>query len=303
MPRLLLYRCNMPIKMAIEGKCPLDSRIKCGINILTFYLRKEYANVAQNGSKEAGTYRGRHIKSFAREGQRPKVSRERILRSTGHCAGQIRNVAPCVCRERLGNGCRHRVWCLKTSLLSGKSKLGQSRYRGTGAEKARSSSASQDRWNHIGVYRETDRGRRTDSSSTIVQRNSTEIQDQGSPANNRACTCRKKNSSLNKASFEVATSNIQHAAQYECLRMAALGSALPVEARSGLAIFLRRGMWGWIKAATRDFTPVAFPPSSSVSIQHSTLVQIFASLAFTLCKKTGDRNERINESATSTPTS
>jgi len=35
------------------------------------------------------------------------------------------------------------------------------------------------------------------------------------------------------------------AAQYEVLRMAALGEALPPAARSGLMLFLRQGMWGW----------------------------------------------------------
>ena len=35
------------------------------------------------------------------------------------------------------------------------------------------------------------------------------------------------------------------AAQYEVLRMAGLGEALPPTARSGLILFLRRGMWGW----------------------------------------------------------
>jgi len=35
------------------------------------------------------------------------------------------------------------------------------------------------------------------------------------------------------------------AAQYEVLRMAGLGEALPPTARSGLMLFLRRGMWGW----------------------------------------------------------
>jgi len=32
---------------------------------------------------------------------------------------------------------------------------------------------------------------------------------------------------------------------YETLRQAALGNALPPEARAGLTLFLRRGMWGW----------------------------------------------------------
>ncbi len=40
------------------------------------------------------------------------------------------------------------------------------------------------------------------------------------------------------------------ATQYEALRAAALGEALPLMARSGLALFLRRGLWGWARALT-----------------------------------------------------
>lgn len=47
-------------------------------------------------------------------------------------------------------------------------------------------------------------------------------------------------------------------AHYERLRMAALGEALPPEARSGLMLFLRRGMWAWAQAQaspkTREVT-------------------------------------------------
>ena len=39
-------------------------------------------------------------------------------------------------------------------------------------------------------------------------------------------------------------------ARYEALRAAAFGDALPPEARSGLTLFLRRGMWGWARALT-----------------------------------------------------
>jgi hypothetical protein len=44
--------------------------------------------------------------------------------------------------------------------------------------------------------------------------------------------------------------------QYETLRRAALGDALPPEARAGLMLFLRRGMWGWARAmGTRSAVP------------------------------------------------
>lgn len=38
------------------------------------------------------------------------------------------------------------------------------------------------------------------------------------------------------------------AQDYETLRTAARGEALAFEARNGLALFLRRGMWGWARA-------------------------------------------------------
>ena len=39
-------------------------------------------------------------------------------------------------------------------------------------------------------------------------------------------------------------------AQYETLRSAMLGEALPPVARSGLIVFLRHGMWEWARTLT-----------------------------------------------------
>ncbi len=43
--------------------------------------------------------------------------------------------------------------------------------------------------------------------------------------------------------------------QYETLRRAVLGDALPPEARAGLPLFLRRGMWGWARAVAAMSAP------------------------------------------------
>jgi hypothetical protein len=61
------------------------------------------------------------------------------------------------------------------------------------------------------------------------------------------------------------------AAQYEVLRAAALGEALPLKARSGLMLFLRRGMWGWAQALTAAASPLReqADPSSAAWPQHS----------------------------------
>lgn len=71
--------------------------------------------------------------------------------------------------------------------------------------------------------------------------------------------------------------------QYETLRRAALGEALPPEARAGLTLFLRRGMWGWARAvATRRAVPQpadARPANGKTPEEDSTIIYLFAALA------------------------
>lgn len=70
------------------------------------------------------------------------------------------------------------------------------------------------------------------------------------------------------------------AAQYETLRMVALGEPLPPEARSGLGLFLRRGMWAWARALAA--APLQSTRSSSSSStapqQHRAVIQLFAAM-------------------------
>jgi hypothetical protein len=81
-------------------------------------------------------------------------------------------------------------------------------------------------------------------------------------------------------------------AQYETLRQAALGEALPPEARAGLMLFLQRGMWGWARAigTTSDVSPPAGerptpwqPPQTD-----RPLIQLLAALAMQTTHE-GDR--------------
>jgi len=71
------------------------------------------------------------------------------------------------------------------------------------------------------------------------------------------------------------------ASQYEALRAAAVGQALPLGARSGLALLLRRGMWGWARAlapAAAEQPICRSSPKSTVACQHS-VIQILATMA------------------------
>jgi len=75
--------------------------------------------------------------------------------------------------------------------------------------------------------------------------------------------------------------------QYELLRGAAFGQALPLKARSGLALFLRRGMWGWaqtLAAATnspqeqRQPSPIPWPTHGV----HAAVVHVLATIAMSI---------------------
>jgi len=72
-------------------------------------------------------------------------------------------------------------------------------------------------------------------------------------------------------------------AQYETLRKAALGGALPPDARAGMMLFLRRGMWGWSCAlATRITTALptgSRPANWNPPEERRTIVHIFAAMA------------------------
>jgi hypothetical protein len=74
-------------------------------------------------------------------------------------------------------------------------------------------------------------------------------------------------------------------AQYETLRGAALGHALPPEARDGLMLFLRRGMWGWARGIAMAGASMSQQPSCSPALncapagESRTLIHIFAAMA------------------------
>jgi hypothetical protein len=73
------------------------------------------------------------------------------------------------------------------------------------------------------------------------------------------------------------------AAQYETLRRAALGAALPPEARSGLMLFLGRGLWGWARmlaAARAQQQPIRAPPSRPTQhCERRAVIHLLAALA------------------------
>jgi len=73
--------------------------------------------------------------------------------------------------------------------------------------------------------------------------------------------------------------------QYEALRSAALGCPLPPEARCGLLLFLRRGMWGWARVMAEPRNGVQQEPRRGASLSFAgadesrAVIHIFAAMA------------------------
>ena len=71
-------------------------------------------------------------------------------------------------------------------------------------------------------------------------------------------------------------------AQYEAMRAAARSEALPPEARTGLLLFLRRGMCGWARAMATMCAPqrpTGFrPPNWTIPEEHRAVVYILAAM-------------------------
>jgi hypothetical protein len=71
--------------------------------------------------------------------------------------------------------------------------------------------------------------------------------------------------------------------EYETLRRAALGDALPLNARAGLMLFLRRGLWGWARALatmTAFEQPTGSRPSNwKAPEEYRTVIHLFAAMA------------------------
>ena len=77
--------------------------------------------------------------------------------------------------------------------------------------------------------------------------------------------------------------------QYELLRAAMLGAALPSDSRTGLIVLLHRGMWAWARAIGLDPAgqrpiPAATvdPPTPDGPRERRAVIHLLAAMAMTI---------------------
>src|SRR6056297_932882 len=150
----------------------LDVTSKCGVNSITtksyFTPGTDYGReVRQQALKGRCPHRRGHLQSSTWQGARSEVPWERVFRSARCRAGQIRDAAPRLRRQGVGDRGLRGVWCFKADLLPGQGELRHRRDRRTGVGKAGPARPPQDRRGRLGVPAGTvDPGRAGSRSAT-----------------------------------------------------------------------------------------------------------------------------------------
>src|SRR5487761_45599 len=266
----------------------LDMNPVCGVIMITSGrlilgdrgARKE----RQQASEGPCPPRRGHAEPSTREGPRSEIPRQRVLRPPRHRAGQVRDAAPRFCRECAGCQRNGRIRRIEADVLSNQGQFRRSGHRWARAEETGTTRPPQTPRRSTGVYSHPSCCGQTHSSARTGEVSPAEIRPGCTPEDDRESGRRKKNSEMTSnatRSSEVPSSVVT---QYETLRSAALGGVLQPEARWGLMLFLRRGMWGWIRAVAIGTASVSRQPSGSLSLSwtasdgHRAIVHVLAAL-------------------------
>lgn len=270
----------------------LDASCRCGIIIITIGVPilgdRGARQERQPASQSSSPPRRGHVEPCTRKGPRSEISRQRVLRPARCRAGQVRDAAPRVGRECAGGPCNRGIRGLEADLLSDQGQLRCSRDRWAGAEEAGTPRSAQAPGGSNGICPKPTGRRRAHSSARTSEADPAEIQSQCTPQDNRASGRLKKNSEMRSNSGDDPQSPSSIATQYETLRRAALGEVLPPEARYGLMLFLRRGMWGWARAVTMNNDSASQQPTRSPSLSLTAsegsrvLIHAFAAIAMNI---------------------
>ena len=215
---------------------------------------------------------------------RPEVPGERVLRPARSGASEVRDAAPRIGRQRrrsptrpasTGSLARPTTRPGRASMRPGSqgsfrrrgARAGRTSSKGRSWRSSRSSSSLASRSAHASWRSRSGRSSRWTS---IRGRSSARLAEKKRRRERR----RRRRGSSGGASVTE---------RYETLRTAVLGEGLPFEARNGLALFLRRGMWAWARAAATPSPPPQPPRSPCTKTtdhdEQRAVVHLFAAMA------------------------
>jgi hypothetical protein len=253
----------------------LDSRSNIDIIIFT-YLNGRSATDETIITPPAGRPESSPGRCPARE-----LSQQRLFRSGGPAAGQVRDAAAVGCRPATGQPGGQGVRFLTAIVLSGAGRLSTSGPRWLVAAETRSPIRPQAHGRAHAVCNATPRRRAGDFYSSTSPTSGTALRRLGSPPQHRSSTAAPKKTSVNPESISSCFTDRRLVAAYEELRCQAVqGGRGP-----GLAVMISRGFRCWMEAwsqllaneGSRAQRPDP-PEASVVSSMRRELVILLASM-------------------------
>ena len=196
--------------------------------------------------------------------ERRVVLRKRILRSSRHRPGQVRDASSCFGGWAPYHADSQGVWLFPSSVLSSSNSLQEQRFARINPETARSQACLQTfRGSHV-LHMSAGRRRQITSCASSGRNGVEQIWNFNPSPEHRTCVAadEKKRAIENESnSCRIPSASIEEwRVRYEDLRLRYLKQGVPLNRGWGLSLFISQGLVAWIKAWPSK-PPI--PPSSS----------------------------------------
>jgi len=252
----------------------LDTSFKYGIIYLTIMpLRIGSCHGWSKGYKKQDSARARRTQSSSRKRDRRDLRRQRFFRPVRHCSGQVRDASSRAGRRTFGypGGISFRI--LSGRVLSNKSDLRGGRITRPDPQASRTETCTQAHRQGPRLYRQVPGQRQNATSACFSNDDPGAVWFLSASPQYRTClsTLAKKRA-MNNGVVDRNTGCEEWASRYEDLRRAALLGRRSNNNSWGMALFIRHGLVGWMRAWPKRDGPAklkSYRPSMIVGPQTS----------------------------------
>lgn len=279
-PQKISQECLLlPFAMAIYALCwhwllkiSLDILLNKGIIYLTIIpLNTGDCHGCEKELKNSSSTRARiaQFSTTKRNGQ--NFFWKRIFRSSRPCSGKVRDASPCRSRRPHGCQCSIDIWFFPGGFLSDQSIIRTGRIAGIDIQTPRAKAWTQNYRYSSRFYRQVHWRRQNIEGAGIIKADSKTVRFFSPPAQYRTClVAASKKTALNNAPVVLDANCSQWALRYEQLRKTALSGYSCNGGNWGMALFIRHGMVGWMRAWPTSDTLLSTPkylPSMPIASQ------------------------------------
>jgi hypothetical protein len=244
----------------------LDTAFYCGIIYLTimFSLMGGYHDWSK-GYQEYDSTGVRSTQSSSTKRDRRDLQRERFFRPVRHRSGQVRDASSGIGRWMFGDPGSARFWLLSGSILSNKSGLRRGWITRSDSQASGTEACAQAHRRGPRLYRQMPGQRQNPPSPRFGHDDPRAVWLLSTSSQYRTCLgASAKKRALNYGLVDHNTNREEWTSRYEHLRRAALLGRPPDNHSWGMALFVRHGTVGWMRAWPKRDGPakLTYPPVS-----------------------------------------